>query len=565
MAYREIGMWEIHEVLRRVARGERQRAIERATGHSRSTIRRWLRAARKLGWEPGEGEPDELIAIAVAQRVRPVRDEAEPGESQALLLPHREQIQAWLAPADEGRGLRLTKVQQLLFRQGIDVPYSSLHRFAVQHCGFADRRRVTVRRAETAPGELAEVDFGQLGLVWDPEAERRRVHHALIVTLAHSRHQYVYITPSQKIPDLIAGLEEAWAFFGGVPARVVLDNLKAAITKADRYDPVFQRTFAEYAAHRGFVIDAAVPRHATGKPVVERGVQYLRESFFRGETWLDRDHVQRAAIHWCVQTAGQRIHGTTRRRPLVVFENEERPKLRPLVAERFDPPVWAQAKVHPDHHIQFNKGLYSAPTCYVGKQVWVRGDSKLVRIFVNGECVKTHKPVGEGKRSTDYRDYPEELAPYARRDPDALIREGHRQGTHIGRFLEKLLAGDFPWAKLRQGQKLLRMSNKYGRKRIDAACRRALYFELYNVRRVEKIVKHELDRGATTSPDEPRGQLVLLSGRFQRPPGSFTHPRKEEDRGDQPIAQDRDEAPETLGPSRDASRPRGVREEGEAE
>ena len=245
MAYREIEMWEILEVLRRVARGERRRAIERVTGHSRSTIRRWLRAARKLGWEPGQGEPDESLAVAVAQRVRPVRDEVSPGTSQARLLPHREQIQAWLAPKDEHRGLRLTKVQQLLTRQGVDVPYSSLHRFAVQHCGFADRRRLTVRRAETAPGELAEVDFGRLGLVWDPEAERRRVHHALLVTLVYSRHQYIYVTPSQKIPDLIAGLEEAWAFFGGVTTRVVLDNLKAAVTKADRYDPIFQRTFAE--------------------------------------------------------------------------------------------------------------------------------------------------------------------------------------------------------------------------------------------------------------------------------------------------------------------------------
>lgn len=565
MPYREIGMWEILEVLRRVARGERRRAIERVTGHSRSTIRRWLHAARKLGWEPGQGEPGESLAVAVAQRVRPVPEEAAPGESQRRLLPHRQQIRAWLAPEDEQRGLRLTKVQELLVRQGVDVPYSSLHRFAVQHCSFADRRRLTVRRAETAPGELAEVDFGRLGLVWDPEAGHQRVYHALLVTLVYSRHQYVYVTASQKIPDLIAGLEEAWAFFGGVPSRVVLDNLKAAITKADRYDPVFHRTFAEYAAHRGFVIDAAVPHHPTGKPVVERNVQYLRESFFRGETWLDRDHVQREAIRWCLEVAGQRTHGTTRRRPLVVFENEEKPKLQPLVAERFDPPVWGQAKVHPDHHIQFQKGLYSVPTRHVGKQVWVRGDSKLVRIYVGGECVKTHKPVGEGQRSTDYRDYPEELAPYARRDPDALISEGHRQGAQIGRFLEKLLAGDFPWAKLRQAQKLLRLSNKYGRQRLDAACRRALHFELINVRRVEQIVKNELERDATTSPETARGQLLLLPARFQRPAESFTHPPKEEPRGDQSIAQDRDEAPQALGPSGNAPRSGSVREEGEAQ
>ena len=563
MAYREIGMWEILEVLRRVARGERQRAIQRATGHSRSTIRRWLRAARQLGWEPSHGEPEEAVARGVAKRVRPVREEASPGESQGRLIGHRDQIQAWLHPEDGGRGLRLSKVHELLARQGIDVPYSSLHRFAVAHCGFADRRRITVRRADAAPGELAEVDFGRLGLVWDPEVGHRRVLHALVVTLVHSRHQYVHVTTSQKIPDLIEGLEDAWAFFGGVPRRVVLDNLKAAVTKADRYDPAFQRTFAEYAHYRGFVIDAAVPRHAKGKPVVERGVQYLRESFFRGETWIDRDHVQREVIRWCQKVAGQRVHGTTRQRPLVVFENVEQPTLQPLTRERFDPPVWGQCKVHGDHHIQFLKAIYSVPTRHIGKHVWVRADSKLVRVYVESELVKTHERMPPGGRSTDYHDYPEELAPYAMRDPDRMIREARHLGEHIGRFMGQLLAGDFPWARLRQAQKLLRLANKYGRERLDAACRRALYFELINVRRVEDIVKKALDRSAEASPS---GQLVLLpEPRFLRPAGSFTHERKERPDGDQAIAQDRPQAPQALGPVGHPPRPHGVRPEDEAD
>lgn len=565
MAYREIGMWEIHEVLRRVARGEPQRAIQRTTGHSRTTIRRWLRVARRLGWKPGGGEPDEALAVAVAKRARPVPAEPSRGPVQARLAPYRKQIQAWLEPEEGGRGLRLTKIQQLLTRQGVDVPYSSLHRFATAHCGFADRRRITVRVAEVAPGELAEVDFGRLGLVWDPEAGRRRAHHALIVTLVHSRHQYVYITPSQKIEDLIEGLENAWDFFGGVPRRVVLDNLKAAVTKADRYDPVFQRTFAEYARHRGFVIDAAVPRHPKGKPHVERGVQYLRESFFRGEQWIDRDHVQRQAIRWCLETAGQRTHGTTRRRPLVVFENAEKTTLQPLRGERFDPPMWAECKVHPDHHVQFQKALYSVPTRHIGKRVWVRGDRKLIRIYVQGELVKTHERVKEGCRSTDYHDYPKELAPYARRDPDALLGEAKRQGPHIGRFMEALLAGDFPWAKLRQGQKLLRLANKYSRERLDAACRRALFFELINVRRVEEIVKRALDHEAQDAPASPPGQLVLVPPpRFLRATHHFTHERKEPLHGDQPVTQDRPQAPEALGTAPDPPRPPRLREESEA-
>ena len=531
MAYREMGMWEILEVLRRVHRGQPQRAITRATGHSRSTIRRYVRAARQVDWEPGCGtEPDEALAAAVAKRLRPVRKQQTPGESEGQLLAHQRQIEAWLHGGDgEGRGLRLAKVQQLLARQGVEVPYSSLHRFAVQRCGFQDLRRLTVRVAEVAPGELAEVDFGRLGLVPDLTTGRSRVLHALVVTLVHSRHQYVYVTHTQRITDLLEGLEEAWTFFGGVSARVVLDNLKAAVMKADRYDPVFQRSFAEYARWRDFVIDAAVPRHARGKPHVERNVQYLRENFFRGEHWLDRDHVQREAVRWCLEVAGQRVHGTTRKRPFAVFEHAEKPALRPLVRSRFDPPEWAQCKVHPDHHLQFRKALYSVPSRYVGSSVWVRGDSKLVRVYAQNELIKTHPRQAEGGRSTDYHDYPEQLAPYALRDPQRLIRDAKLLGEHTGRFMEQLLAGIFPWSRLRQGQKLLRLGNKYGRARLDAACRRALAFEMLNVRRVEAIVKQGLDRSPTEPAPSSSGQLVLIpSSRFLRPAGSFTHPHSTE-------------------------------------
>lgn len=190
--------------------------------------------------------------------------------------------------------MQLTKVHRLLERRGVRVPYSSLHRFVVKHCALATGR-VTVRMSESAPGEVAEADFGRLGRVWDPVAGRLRVLWALVVTLVYSRHQYVHTTFSQKREDVIAGLEDAWLFFGGVAHRLVIDNLTPAVRKADRYDPIFQRVFEEYAHHRGFTIDAAVVAHPTGKPRVERSVPYVRENFFRGEEWRDRDHVQRHA------------------------------------------------------------------------------------------------------------------------------------------------------------------------------------------------------------------------------------------------------------------------------
>ena len=524
MAYREVAMWEILAVLEGIGRGDTQAAVAQVTGHTRKTIRRYVRTAKDLGWEPGTDPPSEALAAEVFLRHRPSRDR-NPGEVEEELLPHLETIRDWLKPKPgEKRGLRLTKVRQLLQRRGIQIPYSSLHRFAVNHCGFGKSQRATVRMAECEPGELAEVDFGRLGLVPDPETGRRRMAWALLVPLVHSRHQYVHITFSQKLADVIDGLEDAWLWFGGVPRRVSVDNMKTAIVKADRYDPVFQRTFEEYARHRGFVIDATRSMDPKGKPHVERGVPYLRESFFRGENWLNRDHVQRDALRWCLQTAGTRVHGTTRQQPLAVFENVEKAQLLPFEGERFDTPLWGQHKVHPDHHINFQKAMYSVPHAYLGCTAWVRGDTKLVRIYVDGTLVKTHPRKPPGGRSTDHDDYPADLTAYTLRDPQRMIRQAQSHGPNIGQFTSELLSGTVPWAKIRQAQKLLRLGAKYGWLRLDFACRRALAFELINVHRVESILLQDLDQ--LTLPLEVRGEakVIPIQLRFQRPPGSFTHP-----------------------------------------
>jgi transposase len=162
MAYREVAMWEIFAVLERAGRGESRSAIARVTGHSRKTVRRYLASARELGWEPGRDPPTEALAGEVYRRHRPAKERG-PGEAEAELLPHLEQLRSWLIPGPgEKRGLKLTKVQRLLERQGIRIPYSSLHRFAVKHCDFGREGRVTVRMAPCTPGELAEVDFGRL-------------------------------------------------------------------------------------------------------------------------------------------------------------------------------------------------------------------------------------------------------------------------------------------------------------------------------------------------------------------------------------------------------------------
>jgi hypothetical protein len=437
-----------------------------------------------------------------------------------VFLPHKEAIREWI----EKEHLTLTKVHIKLVRLGIEATYSSLYRFVASEIGLNSQN--TVRMAETEPGEVAEVDFGKLGFFYDPEAQKKRLAYALVVTLVYSRHQYAAVSLTQDLPALIAGMEDAWESFGGVTRRAILDNLKAAVAKSDRYVPIFNRTFLEYSQHRGFIIDPAPPRMATGKPTVERQVPYVRKNFFQGETFRDLAHIQEEAIKWCMGTAGQRIHGTTRRRPLVVFEEEERSTLLPLIKERFDTPKWAAPSVHPDHHVRVGKALYSAPTEYIGKIVDVRRDSRLVRLYHKGQLIKTHPLVAPGKRSTDYNDYPKEKTAYALRSCAYQIEKAEEIGSSCKTFMEQLLSGDFPWARLRQAQKLLRLSEKYGKERVEKACERALSFDLIDVRRAEEMILKGL-----AGVEGPYKNNVIAPARFARPASYFT--KKEEHDGSQ--------------------------------
>jgi len=521
MANKEHTVIEILDILRRRQAGDGIRPIAKATDIARNTVRKYIRLAEDKGFSDVPDADLEDIAYAIFKEVHNNDNADDTGIRDSILLPHKERLIEWL---DCDR-LTLTKAHIKLLRAGVKVSYSSLYRFVQEHAGFGGNKG-TVRMAETEPGEVAEVDFGRLGLVFDKELNRMRVLHALVVTLVFSRHQYVHITHKQDLSALIGGIEEAWEFFGGVTRRLIIDNMKAAVVKADRYEPIFNRIFLEYSQYQGFIIDPAVARHPQGKAIVERQIPYVRENFFKGDTFIDAEHVQREAVKWCLNEAGMRIHGTTRKRPRIVFEEQEKALLLPLREERFDVPKWGRSKVHPDHHIRFSNALYSVPTQYIGKELDVRIDSKLMRIYHNGVVIKTHPVMAEGKRSTDYEDYPKNKAAYAMRSCDYYIGKAKEIGTHCGSYMEALLTGDFPWSKLRQAQKLIRLFEKYGTERAEQACNRALSFSLIDVYRLERIIKQAFDNEAQSQKGGEKG--VVVAARFGRPAEYFKHKKEEQ-------------------------------------
>ena len=387
MAYREVTRVEIQEIIRRWQAGERYRRTASGTGLSRNTVRKYLTVAKAEGIARDGPVPtdDQLWRLAVIGQPGPRQAETP---SEDLLAPWADQVYQWLT----GDRLQLTRIRELLLGRGCPVSYQSLRRF-VQKRNWSRRSRTTVRMEDTPPGEVAEVDFGRLGLIHDPDTGRRRTMWALIVVLAYSRHCFVWPTFGQTLEDVIAGLESAWAFFGGVPRYLVIDNFPPAVAGADALHPVFTRGFLEYSQRRGFIADAARVRHPKDKPKVERGVQYVRESLFKGGDFQGLPHLRSEAQHWCRDVAGLRIHGTTRRKPLVVFQDEERQALIPWDGEPYEIADWRTAKVHPDHHLQCRQALYSVSSarCPPGQRVEIRVDSKLVHIY--------HPSTGSGRQA----------------------------------------------------------------------------------------------------------------------------------------------------------------------
>jgi transposase len=328
MGYRELSRMEIVEVVRRWQAGESQRAIARASGLARETVRKYLGAAQGLGLAANGPPPTEQQVVQLVQAghvVSAARTWATPQTDR--LTPYREQITTWLRDDQ----LQLTRVQELLGQRGLHIRYSTLERYAWR-LGFRPRRRqrgTTVRMVPTPPGEVAEMDFERLGLLVNPETGRRQLVWGLSVTLTYSRHSFLWPLVHQTVEATIDGLERAWAFFQGCPKRLVLDNFPAAIAGTDPLNPRPTRAFVEYSQASGFLLDPARVRHPRDKPQIERFVQYARGRFWKGGTFLDLADARRQAAAWCLEVAGQRVHGTTRQLPLVVFEDEKRAHLLP--------------------------------------------------------------------------------------------------------------------------------------------------------------------------------------------------------------------------------------------
>ena len=513
MAFREVAVTEIREVLRGWLAGAGLRRVGERAGVDRKTARRYVQAAQAMGLARGGGEAqltDGLVG-QVAEMVRPARPGGHGRAWEALEGCHAD-IQAWVE-----QGLTVVKIGMLLERRGVVVAYRTLHRFCAERCGYGRNAGTTVRVADGEPGAECQLDFGYVGMLADPVTGRQRKVHALVFTAVYSRHMFVWLSFSQTLAAFIAGCEAAWAFFGGVFRVLIVDNASPIVADADPVNPRFTVGWLDYAQARGFVTDAARVRSPKDKPRVERAVPYVRGNFFAGERFTGLADAQAKVEAWCRDTAGMRIHGTTAARPAEVFAEHEAAALLPPPEAAYDVPVFTRVKVHRDFHVEVGRALYSAPKEYLGCHLDARADSALVKLYHRGVLVKTHPRQQPGRRVTDPADLPADKTTYALRDVTSLARAARRHGENVGIYADRLLDADLPWTKMRQVYRLLGLVRRYGPGPVDQACARALELDVVNVTKIASM----LEKATENTPPPSPPAVVAAGARFARDPAEY--------------------------------------------
>jgi transposase len=513
MAFREVTMLEIKEVLLLWLTGVAKKAIARQTGLDRNTVRGYVRAAVKVGLSPSAGEAsltDDQVA-AVVERLRAPPAEPVRGESWLRCEQERSFIEQHLA-----QGVLLTKVHRLLKRKGVEVPYATLHRFATKELDFGSAAP-TIPVADCAPGEEVQLDTGWMTLLEPDVFGKRRRFRAWIFSAVYSRHRFVYPCFRETTATAIEACEAAWAFFGGVFHVVIPDNTKTIVRKADPLQPLITEAFLEYAQARGFHIDPTRSRSPKDKARVERAVQPVREDCFRGERLKCIEDARRRACTWARDEYGMRRHTRTQRLPKECFEADEKPRLLPPPIEPYDVPIYCDPKVAPDQHAQVAKALYSLPRDFRGKRLRARADRSIVRFYFNGKLVKTHPRRPPGSVCTDPQDFPAEQAAYARRDTAFLLRQAGEKGAHVLLFAQALLEGPLPWTRMRQCFALLGLCRRYGDQRVNETCKLANAAEMHDVHRLSRMLK----LGPPAPKSEAVGSVVVPIARFLRPADQY--------------------------------------------
>jgi transposase len=509
-------------------RGWSQRRIADELGINRETVARHLRrpdpppkpANAPLGSEAAQGAPkpanappgsegDEGAPELTIATPGPIPDPQPRGSGRASgCEPWRELIRAQC-----DRGLTAQRIyQDLVADHGFVGTYYCVRRFVRR---LEAARDLPFRRIECDPGDEAQVDFGTGAPIVGPDGKRRKTH-VLRVVLSHSRKGYSEAVSRQTTDDFLRCLEGAFRHFGGVPRRLILDNLKAAVQKADWFDPDINpkvRSFGEYYGTVFMPTRPYTPRH---KGKVERGVDYVQENALKGRSFATLEEQNRFLRDWELTVADTRVHGTTRRHVGRHFAEVERAALLPLPVEPFPSFREGRRKVHRDGHVEVDHAYYSVPPEYLARRLWVRWDARMVRVFNERmEQVAVHVKHEPGRFSTQPVHIAAEKISGVERGAAWHLARARRLGPQSTRWAEAVIATrGVEGVRVLIG--LLSLAERHPTAAIERACEIASSYGSYRLRTIRALIARDAPKQETMSFMNEHPMIRPLSdyGRF---------------------------------------------------
>jgi transposase len=460
---------DIWDVVRRWHDKQSISEISQALGYDRKTVRRYIGLAMRNGIRRDAPLPTKDQVMGVLAGWSHLNGRA--ASARSLLDQYLPEIVELVGDADLALKPKIA-FEALCERHALmgKVSYSSFKRFARTHRISLSPARSTCR-IEVAPGSEVQIDYGLVGIMYDPCMKRRRKLFAFIGTLSHSRHKYVELVFRQDQRSFVGSHVRMFEEFGCVPERVVLDNLKTGVIKPDLYDPVLNRAYRELGEHYQCFLDPCRVAHPKDKGKVERDVPTVRQAVRKLLVlYPDSDiiEINKLMRGWSVEEYGGRKHGTTQEKPYQVFLERERPAAKPLPAEPFEIAEWKQVTVHPDHYVQFNRKAYSVPTAYIGKKIWARATERILFLYHDDKLIKQHL-ITDAYRHTDHEDFPENVrAALDSGLQKSILVRAERIGPNFCAVIRSILKVH-AFINLRKAQGVLALAERFDAALIDKA------------------------------------------------------------------------------------------------
>jgi len=481
MDMREVDMYKLQDIIEDLLCGEHVKAIVRKRKISKNTVKKYRAMLEKIT----KSQPDHENEIEkIMKEFRQIRQVERHSENFGWLLTNVDMVNDLSSKCEN-----LIRLNEVLTEKGFHGSYSSLIRFMSKHKKMNES---PVMRIETKAGEIAQVDFGSINRICDEDTGELVKAYVFVMVLGFSRDAYYEIVKSQDITTWINCHIHAFEHFGGVPAVIIPDNLKSAIIKASYLEPTANRSYADLAAHYGFQIDPCLPSTPTHKGKVESGVKYVKNNFLPLRNFKNFTDANSQLAEWNKNTARERIHGTTRKKPSELFEAYEKVMLKTVSSLRFEIPIWKKLKVDRDIHIQFDRAYYSAPHELRGMHVWARKTASQVAIFHENQLVSVHFPALPGERRTKKEHYPPDKTRYMEWDTSYCMKRAGEIGDATLHMVNKLL-NEEPIRNLRSAQNIIRLEKKYTREKLEDAARYSVSFGNFTYRAVKNILEKDLD------------------------------------------------------------------------